>query len=59
MELVSADEDDLVVQRERIFPRTLKEVSFTDGTRLRVFDDLQRYNFELVVRHRYTVQMME
>jgi hypothetical protein len=52
VELVSSDEEDLAEQRARIFPKTLRAVSFVDGTRLRVFDDLQRFNFELVVRHK-------
>jgi hypothetical protein len=53
VELVSSDEEDLEAQRRAIFPRTLKAMGFVDGTRLRVFDDLQHYNFEIVVRHRF------
>ena len=52
VELISADEEDLDDQRQRIFPKILKEMSFMDGTELQIFDDLTNFQFKIVVRHK-------
>ena len=39
------------IQRELLFPRTLAEKEFIDGTQIQIFDDVSNYKFTVVIRH--------
>ncbi len=59
MLLVSSDEDDAEMQATRVFPCTLGSKGVIHGTKLRCEDFLQKYEFQLVVRHAEDAELGE